>query len=162
MKQKPLNLTKPNNNDQSKSLKDCKHEKYKIDNEFGILYRVITTYNANQPQIFKTLPLEELDSNSTDFFFTLMKNLKCETFTMYYENNYEIKKIINLIYQQDLQLSHDQLLFLKQFFNNIRNALITLFDMHIKPIINSTTVESRVKGNNHIDYTLPSKPRILN
>lgn len=162
MKQKPLNLIKPNNNHQSKSLKNCKHEKYKIDNEFGILYRVITTYNNNQPQIFKTLPLEELDSNSTDFFFTLMKNLKCEHFSIYYENNYEIKNIINLMHQQDLQLTHDQLLFLKQFFNNISNALITLFDMHIKPIINNT-VESSVKTNNNIDYTLPStKPRILN
>jgi len=48
----------------------------------------------------------------------LMENFKCDNFSMYYDNDYDIVKIINLIYNQDLDLTSEQLTFLKTFFTN--------------------------------------------
>lgn len=140
-------------------LKDCKLEKYKIDSDLKVLYKVTTTYNDNDPKILKTLPLEQLDNSTTDFFFMLMKNYQCDNFVMYYENNYDIKKIINLICNQELNLTSEQLVFFKQFFSSIKDAIITLFDLRIKPIINNIADGST---NNAISNALQSKPRILN
>jgi len=91
----------------------------------------------------------------------LMENFKCDNFSMYYDNDYDIVKIINLIYNQDLDLTSEQLTFLKTFFTNIKNALIVLFDMKIKPIINNT-VDSSISNSNSMNNAFQSKPRIIN
>lgn len=148
----------PNDNNQ---WKNCKLEKYKIDNNLKILYKVSIIYNDAEFKILKTLPLEELDNDATDFFFMLMNNYQCDNFVMYYESNYDIKKIINSISNQELVFTAKQLLFLKQFFINIKNANITLFDRNIKPIINNT-VDSNIGSDDTISNRFQTKPRILN
>ncbi|WP_425381679.1 hypothetical protein [Spiroplasma endosymbiont of Polydrusus pterygomalis] len=147
----------PNDN---KQLKNCKLEKYKIDNNYQILYKVATTYNDGEIKILKTLPLEEVAKDATDFFFTLMNNYQCDNFVMYYENNYDIQKVINSISNQELIFSSEQLLFFKNFFIAIKNANITLFDRNIKPIIN--TVNSNIDSANSMSNRFQTKPRILN
>lgn len=148
----------PNNN--NIQLKNCKSEKYKIDNHLRILYKVSTIYNDVESKIFKTLPLEKLDSADTDFFFMLMKNHQCDDFTMYYEDDYDIKKVINSFTNQELVFTSQQLVLFKQFFVRIKNVIITLFDKNIKPIINNT-VDSN-SSNNSISNSFQTKPRILN
>lgn len=147
-------------NDKSQ-WKNCKLEKYKIDDNLRILYKVSTIYHNAELKILKTLPLEELDNDATDSFFVLMNNYQCDNFVMYYENNYDIKKIINSISNQELVFTAKQLLFLKQFFISIKNANITLFDRNIKPIINNT-VDSNIGSDNSISNRFQTKPRILN
>ncbi|MBP1526026.1 MAG: hypothetical protein H9Q65_05670 [Spiroplasma ixodetis] len=142
-------------------LKNYKLEKYKIDNDLKILYKVTTTYNDTEPKILKALPIEELDNNIIDSFFMLIKQNQCDNFAIYYENNYDIKKINDLITNQELNFTFEQLDFLKQFFISIKNVAITIFDMRIKPIINNT-VDSNSSNNNGISNTFQSKPRILN
>lgn len=139
-------------------LKNCKVKKYKIDNNLKVLYEVSTIYQNLKFKILKTLPLEQLDNNATDFFFMLMKNYQCENFIMYYDNDYDIKTIINLITNQPLVLTSEQLAFLKRFFINIKNAIIFLFDNNIKPIINETSNNNV----NNISNSLQTKQRILN
>ena len=141
-------------------LKNYKLEKYKIDNDLKILYKVTTTYNDTEPKILKALPIEELDNNTIDSFFMLIKQNQCDNFAVYYENNYDIKKVNDLISNQELNFTFEQLDFLKQFFISIKNVAITLFDIRIKPIINNT-VDSN-SSNNGISNTFQSKPRILN
>lgn len=141
-------------------LKNYKVEEYKIDNDLKALYKVITTDNHSVPKILKTLPLEIINDHDPNFFFMLMKSYQCDNFAIYYENNYDIKKIINLIYNQELNLTTEQLVFLKQFFNDIKTAFITLFDIRIKPIINSST-DNNI-SNDNITNVLQSKSRILN
>ena len=136
-------------------LKIYKLERYKIDNDLKILYKVITTYNDSEPKILKALPIEELDNNTIDYFFMLIKQNQCDNFAVYYENNYDIKKINDLISNRKLNFTFEQLAFLKQFFISIKNVAITLFDMRIKPIINNNTVDI-------INNAFQLKPRILN
>lgn len=147
----------PNDN---KQLKNYKLEKYKIDNNYQILYKVATTYNDSEIKILKTLPLEEVVKDATDFFFTLMNNYQCDNFIMYYENNYDIKKVINSISNQELIFTSEQLLFFKNFFIAIKNANITLFDRNIKPVIN--TINSNIDSANSMSNRFQTKPRILN
>ncbi|WP_342276961.1 hypothetical protein [Spiroplasma endosymbiont of Nebria brevicollis] len=78
-----------------------------------------------------------------------MKSFQCEDFTMYYESDYDIIKIISLLSNQDLALTSEEL------------ALIALFDKRLKPIINNH-IDSTISSNNSISKTLNSKPRILN
>lgn len=90
----------------------------------------------------------------------LIKQNQCDNFAVYYENNYDIKKINDLITNQELNFTFEQLHFLKKFFISIKNVATILFDMRIKPIINNT-VDSN-SSNNDISNTFQSKPRILN
>lgn len=151
-----MKTTKP----QSNNLKDCKVEIYKIDNDEKVLYKV-TNSGDLQLKMFKSMPLEQLETTDIDFFFMLMKNFQCEDFTMYYESDYDIIKIISLLYNEELNLTPEQLVFLKKLFNNIKVILIALFDKNRKPLINNLT-DSTISNNNSISKALDNKPRILN
>lgn len=162
MKPKQQNDYINNNYQKPNKLKDCKVENYKIDNDLKALYKITNSGDALQPRIFKTIALDQLETNATDFFFILMKSFQCEDFTMYFENDYNIIKIVSLLSNQSLELTLEQLAFLKRFFSNISAILITLFDKRLKPIINNLT-DSTINSSSSISKTLDStKPRILN
>lgn len=162
MKQKKQTFEISNNYQKPNKLKDCKVEKYKIDNDSELLYKITNSINELEPRILKTMPLDFLQPSTVDFFFKIMESFQCEEFTIYYENDYDIIKIINLLSNTELDLTSEQLIFLKNFFKNIAGASISLFDKRLKPIINNLT-DSTIDSSNSISKTMNSiKQRVLN
>lgn len=136
--------------DNEKQLKNYKLDKYKIDKKLKLLYKSTPNYDA-------TLPINQLNLDVVNNFFVLMQDYQCDNFAIYYENNYEIKKIINLISQQELNLTFQHLIFLKQFFSEVNKAIITWFDLHVKPAINNTTDSSVNNSNTNTLYAKSGK-----
>lgn len=89
-----------------------------------------------------------------------MNNYQCDNFAMYYENTYDIQKVINSISNQELIFSPEELLFFQKIFIAIKNTNITLFDRNIKPIIN--TINNNIDNANSMSNRFQTKPRILN